>query len=239
MKQRADSQGFTILEALLMLAVLSLLGVASWYVWQVKYARETPQSASNSTQQASKQQASNEPVFNALPSSFSEYKNSDYGLRLGYPTEAGTMSVTSTPETIFAVSTPETYNPQHNWDGSFSVGIFAKSGFTFGTAKYGATIKPENGQWVVVAVNPADSHKVGDIYAMPEKRINGGVAYEFTDNDEGYPSTRWLIELANGYAVVGLPRLITHDITTNDITAAQRAAYTQLTGDVLASFTKF
>lgn len=240
MGRRKDGQsGFSTLELLIIIVMLAILSFAGWYVWDTRQNENAHRAPTMATQQTDTKSGSHTPVFSALPNGFSEYKNSAYGLRFGYPTEAGAMSATHMAEALVSMSTPETYNPQHNWDGGFSVSIFARSGFTFETAKYGATIKPESGQWVVVAVNPADSHKVGDVYAMPEKRINGGVAYEFTDNDEGYPSTRWLIELANGYAVIGLPRLITHDISTNDVTTTQRTAYTQLASDVFASFTKF
>lgn len=237
---KLNQKGFGAVEAILTMVIIGLIGGTGWYVWNAKNSTEDTLKPNNSSlPKKDKAPVSSKPVFNKLPDGFAEYKVDEFGFRMGYPAEAGTMTDARKDGVLFVAITPEGYNAENKWQGYFSLNIYAKLDFTFKTAKYGVTIKPEGGKWIVTEVNPAvTDYKPGDTYKMPEKKINGGVAYEFTDNEEDYPTTRWLIELNKGYAFVSLPRLTTTNIS-DDVTAANRSAYTKLAGDVLASFTKF
>lgn len=234
---KKNQNGFSGLVGLLLILVVAAIGFVGWQVWHGK------QGKSDKTILPSESKTLNtptQPVFSTLPANFREYKLDSFGFRMGYPSAAGLMAEGVGTNTIFQADTPRVYDASKNLDGGYQLRIYDKSTFTFATAKYGATIKPEGGKWIVVAVNPADTqYKVGDQYEMTPKRINGGTAYEFTDNDEGYPTVQWIIELDKGYAVVVIPRLTTRDMMTNEVTTANRQAYTELTNQVLASFTKF
>lgn len=234
-----NQDGFSIVEGLLLLVIVGLIGFIGWYVWHAKQNTDKNLKVSDSSTPI-KPGTAIKPVFSKLPTDFNEYKNDTYGLRMGYPSVAGTMVENMGTGTIFQASTPRLYDADKNLDGGYQLRIYDKNTFTFDTAKYGATIKPEGNKWVITAVNPADTeYKVGDQYKMTQKKINGGVAYEFTDNEEGYPTVQWIIELGKGYVVVAIPRLTTHDIMTNDVTPANRQAYAELKSEVLASFTRF
>ncbi|MBP7807231.1 hypothetical protein KA047_01910 [Candidatus Saccharibacteria bacterium] len=240
-----NQRGFTAIEIVLIVAVVGLIGGIGWFVWDRNNTKKS-ESTTTSSQQSSQETAttdttSAEPVYAELPNDFTEFKVDQSGIRLGYPTVAGEMKSTSASSgAIYLATTPDTYNKENKWQGSFSLDIYTAKNFTYTTGKYGVTIKPQGDKWIVTKVNPAvEDYKVGDTYKMDEKKINGGVAYEFTDNDESAPVTSWVIKLKAGYAVVSLPKLTTTDLIEDPVTEANRKAYTQLSEQVLASFTVF
>jgi prepilin-type N-terminal cleavage/methylation domain-containing protein len=242
LEMKKNQQGFSVVEVLVVIVVIGLLGVVGWLVYDRQNKQESPKSGT--TQPASQPQSSEQdtsPTFAELPNTFKEFKVEESGIRLGYPSAAGTMkSGTAKAGVTYSASTADTFNQENKWKGSFRLDIYKEANFTYTTSKYGATIKPQGDTWVVTAVNPAENeYKAGDTYRMDEKKINGGVAYEFTDNDENYPTTSWIIKLKNGYAVVSLPRLTTTNLFDDPVTAADRSAYTELAAQVVNSFTVF
>ncbi len=76
---KKNGKGFSPIGLLLILVVMGLIGFLGWYVWQAK--DETNSAKTNSSRTQTNRQ-------NSVPKT-SNYKNTELGISLSYPTEWG------------------------------------------------------------------------------------------------------------------------------------------------------
>lgn len=232
-------KGFALVEGLLILVIVGMLGGLGWYVWNTnKNTNESLTSAdtvaNSSAAKYSKKPTS--PTFNKLPNGWTEYKNDEKGLRLGYPKVWGALAFRQEFQQLV---TPAYQNDGQNLEGSLTVKFSAKNGFSIVAQKYGATIKPSDDgkSWIVANENPSsiDNYKAGDTYNTKEEKINGGVAIDLSYGDEGCSVARWLAELKNSYLEISLPSLCSSNF--QPVSSSNQAAYTKLRSDFLSTVT--
>lgn len=233
--------GFAALEAILIVVIIGIVGSTGWFVLNAKRNTDKSLAGNNSTAPTySKKNHTNNPnkasgpVFNKLPTDWTEYKNDADGLRFGYPKKFGTL--TGKP-----LSTGGYRNDSENLQGRVVASVSAKEGFSIYASKYGATIKPSSDgkTWIVSEENPAasDGYKVGDTYKTKNVIVNGGTAIDLTVYDEECTLPRYLLSLKDSYAVVSLPELCPANL--EPVTTANKDAYNKLIADFIASITLY
>ena len=79
--------------------------------------------------------------------------------------------------------------------------------------------------------------KVGDTYALKGTKVNGGMAYDLSFDDEGCTHRRWLLNIEAGYVELALPSLCSTMGLGGPIPDESRAAHAKLADDFLKSIT--
>ena len=242
MKIKNDQRGIAhVAMVFLVVVVLSVVGFAGWKVWDNDKKKNNASSTPKNEKIAKdfKTPVSTAPVFNKIPVDWLEYKDTENGFRLGYPSEWGTLG--GSP-----LSTPEYRSDKQNLYGTLGVTYLEKANFSIVAQKYGATIKPsEDGKsWIVSEENPAkvDNYAVGDIYKTKEINVQGGKVIDLTYSDEYCTGGRWLMELKNNYVVFAIPTLCSATNASGDLqmpSSANKAAYSKLFNELLQTVTRF
>jgi len=94
MKVRRNFSGFSVVEALVVLGVVSILGFCGWYVWQSRLAKggDSATTAPTSTTDTPTS-ASDESAAVPIPEGYTEYSDDLYGFAFAYPKDWGSASV--------------------------------------------------------------------------------------------------------------------------------------------------
>ncbi len=211
--------------------VIAVAGIS--FAGFMVHKKQSDKPATNENSSVTKQNTTPPtPNFNKLPNSWIEYKNNDSGLRLGYPSEWGILDTASSQTTDYR-------DDKKNLEGTLSISISNKQGFSVVTQKYGVTISPSSDgkKWTVLDANPAnpDNYKVGDTYRPRIQNVNGGKIIDFSYTEEVCTHTKWLMELKNSYVTISIPSLC--PVGLELIPETNKTSYDQIKADLLKTIT--
>ncbi len=234
-----NQKGFSIIEIVLVIAVVGLLGTVGLLVYKGHKKTTTPASVAKTSTPAAATPTG--PVFATLPSGWIEYKNEANGFRMGYPKEWGVISKVDAE----TQSTPAYRDNTKNLQGKMVLITSKKEGFTVSAAKYGATIKPsaDGTSWIVASENPAaaDKYKVGDTYKTTTFKVNGGTVININVTDEDCTLPHWLVTTKTAYIQVLLPELCplpaTPGAMDRTLSDANQKAFDQMMANVQKTIT--
>lgn len=211
--KNTNQQGFTVVEALIIIFIIAVLGGIGWFVWNKQNDSAAPKS--NNTQATNTNKPSKSKT-KTMPVGFRTYTSSEGAFSFAYPSGWGDLEQAADQSGLTA-KTPQFPDNGYAFNESrlspyFAYDVQPKDGATI-TIKYGPTMKSQvqNGKvtWLITDVNPADTtHKIGDLY-KPECFTSSAniVMCDFSFADEGTYYGRWIFTSGDKLITVTMPNI--------------------------------
>ncbi len=239
--------GFSAIEAVLILVIVAMIGFTGWYVWHAKQSADKTLTADSSSTPSFKKKSSTQSSTAKIPDGWVWYEGN--GFKFAYPKAYGNFSKILTDSPNVADYSSSKPNPVYI-EGStdhISVSIIDK-GVAFGTVKYGPSVKFVNGELIVTEVNPADKANIvgksykGFLRAENVTQQNGDLKiYILNGSDEGSYVHRYAFELSDKDVVVSVPSFydgVTMMCPDSGCKANDKTAYETFSSELLDSITK-
>lgn len=192
MYRKQDSRGFTLVEGLLLILVITVISFAGWYVWNNGQDDKTDDNA-RTTATTKKQQSTNTQKDDGL----TPYENKEIGVAFRYPAEWGTVHVEPNTSAATGKGYYVKFSNKNNVGASFSTkdftvnagrgGAYYDAPTTFALASENATDHSWDG---LDATKIYEKTSTNILYAQCES-FNGSIALEQytklnTQYDVGY-----------------------------------------------------